>query len=188
MIFMTFARKNWSTFKSHHQVCLSRSNMSSRWPISLFPPFNKLSFFSMHNLLLVCGTDGHSYVSFEALLCARYRMNKSKFSSEWTQIFPNSILINNSDVGWDAVLIYVLIRRRFPFFYISNVWDEQRKFQKHTKFSFVFLNRFELSSFRCVHLIFYGASFYWVVTKVISCIFSWIPWRFHHKYEWGRHR
>lgn len=26
----------------------------------------------------VCGSDGHSYITFEALLCARYRMNKSK--------------------------------------------------------------------------------------------------------------
>lgn len=26
----------------------------------------------------VCGTDNHSYISFEALLCARYRMNKSE--------------------------------------------------------------------------------------------------------------
>lgn len=25
----------------------------------------------------VCGTDGHSYITFEALLCARYRMNKN---------------------------------------------------------------------------------------------------------------
>lgn len=27
----------------------------------------------------VCGTDGHSYITFDALLCARYRMNKSMY-------------------------------------------------------------------------------------------------------------
>lgn len=30
----------------------------------------------------VCGTDGHSYITFDALLCARYRMNKSKWSED----------------------------------------------------------------------------------------------------------
>lgn len=37
----------------------------------------------------ICGTDGHSYISFEALLCARYRMNKSKpFLNEQWLIWP----------------------------------------------------------------------------------------------------
>lgn len=78
----------------------------------------------------VCGTDSHSYISFEALLCARYRMNKSKSIFAWS---------------CDVITIDHITKYSFSFrFFFFSIMQ--------IVYSFTF--RLELSTFWCLYLTF----------------------------------